>query len=105
MKLELIKFELLKKNDTYIETVTTDFAYAHIFRAFKPKEEGVIWGIEVIGQALSTEMYEFLKEIEKKYRVEFGSILNTNINPVSNLNYKKIEKLYEKVKEIKEKLK
>jgi hypothetical protein len=100
MKLELMKFELLKKNDTYIETVTTDFAYAHLFRAYKPKKEvGVIEGVTVIGEALSTEIFQFLKEIDKKWK-----ILNSNVTPVADIAQEEIEKLLKRIKDVNDNL-
>lgn len=103
MELEVKKYELLEKNDAYIGTVTTDFAYVHIFRAYKPiKEEGAKWGIEVTGQVISTEIFDFLNMIYEQFH---KTIINSNVSPVSYLDYEKIEELYEKVKEIKKKLK
>lgn len=100
MGMEIKQYKRLKKNEAYIGTVITDFAYAHLFRAYKPKKEiGVIEGVTVIGEALSTEIFQFLKEIDKKWK-----ILNSNVTPVPDIAQEEIEKLLKRIKKIEDNL-
>jgi len=96
MGIEIRQYKLLKKNEAYIGTVTTDFAYAHLFRTYKQKkEEGITEGVEVIGEALSTEIFQILKEIDKQWK-----ILNSNVIPVPDIAPEQVDELLKKIKEI-----
>jgi len=93
--MEIRQYKPLKKNEAYIGTVITDFAYVHIFRTYKPKKEEVIEGTKVIGEALSTEIFKILKEIDKQWK-----ILNSNVIPIPDIEPKEVNKLLKKIKDI-----
>jgi hypothetical protein len=96
MEIEIRQYKPLKKNEAYIGTTITDFAYVHIFRTCKPKkEEDAIEGVMVIGEALSTEIFKILKEIDKQWR-----ILNSKVTSIADNVPEEVGKLLKKIKEI-----
>ena len=100
MGMEIKQYKRLKKNEAYIGTVITDFAYAHLRRAYKPRNEGeVIKGVDIFGEALSTEIFQFLKKIDNQW-----NILNSNVTPIPDFVPEKVEKLLKNIKELEENL-
>ena len=57
-------------------------------------------GLYVIGEALSTKIFPFLKEIDNKYK----KIFNSNVIPVPDIAPEKVQKLLKKIKEIEDNL-